>query len=261
LSISDDPFLSQYWYQLLFSSPLETGLPRDHPFQGTKFELMKVRPTLLRALAVIATVSVSTVAHAATVIHAVGVDNQSTSSSTFITSWGALGVDGNGATESLTGINGSVGTENFTYDITVAAVGYVGNLDESGNNNLLGKGSGALDGFGTGQGFDLTISNISNPNVQFDGFVQLSYGNVGNSEGAIINGTTYTRVPDGLSPSLSPVETASTLEWRSIDNNDGGTNGVTGRYIDFQFSNVPEPGSVALVGLGCLVLIFRRHRA
>lgn len=212
-------------------------------------------------LAVLSSASLATSSHAATLVHAVGVDNQTTSSSTSITSWGALGVDGNASTETLTGISGTVGAESFTYDITVTLVGPSENLGFTNANNLLGRtNTGFTDnGFRNGEGFDLTISNISNPNVQFDGFVQISHGNTADgSEGAIINGTSYVRDSDTVE-SLSPVVTATTLQWRSIANDDN--NGVAARYVDFQFSEVPEPSSVALLGLGCMALVFRRRRA
>jgi opacity protein-like surface antigen len=222
---------------------------------------MKLQKKFL-VLAIMSAASVCTVAHAATLVHAVGVNNQTTSTSSFITSWVGLGVDGNASSGSLTGIAGSVGGEAFTYDITITIKGVAENFRLTNVNSLLGRtNTGQTDnGFRNTEGFDLTISNISNVNVQFDGFVQISHGNTTDGqEGASINGTDYLR-SGGTVNALDPVVTASTLEWRSIADNDN--NGVAARYIDFQFSEaIPEPSSAVLLGLSGLALIARRRRA
>lgn len=220
---------------------------------------MRFQNCVLKLSSAALVVGMCSAVHAATLIHAVGVNNQSNSDSAVITSWAALGVDGNAGTETKTGISGTVGAENFTYDITVSIFGVAENLRLTNNNGLLGRtNTGAFDnGFRDTEGFNLTISNISNANVQFDGFVEVSHGNTTDgSEGAEINGTDYLR-SGGTVWTLDPVVTGGTLEWRSIANDDN--NGVAARYIDFQFSEVPEPSSLALVGLGGL-LITRRRR-
>ena len=197
----------------------------------------------------------------ASMIHAVGVDNQNTSTNDgVITSWADFDLTNDNvntistATKNVT--SRVVDGIPFSYVITVTGVG----LPNEPGSLRLSSGAGLLSVDGTsinvGEGFDLTISSISSSAVQFDGFVQISYGGgAGGSEGASISEggtpTNYTAGSNGLSAALSPIATTSTLKWRGItshgDNHDA-------RYIDFQFSVVPEPGAGALVGLGLLAM-------
>jgi len=206
----------------------------------------------------------------ASMIHAVGVDNQNTSTNDgVITSWADFGLTNDNvntiSTATKNVASSVVDGIPFSYVITVTGVG----LPNEPGYLRLSSGAGLLSVDGTsinvGEGFDLTISSISSSAVQFDGFVQISYGGgAGGSEGASISEggtpTNYTAGSNGLSAALSPIVTTSTLKWRGItsdgDNHDA-------RHIDFQFSVVPEPetfGLACLALLGVVVTLRRRKR-
>ncbi len=206
----------------------------------------------------------------ASVIHAVGVDNQNTSTNDgVITSWADFGLTNDNvntiSTATKNVASSVVDGIPFSYVITVTGVGLPnepGYLRLSSDGGLLSVDGTSIN---VGEGFDLTISSISSSAVQFDGFVQISYGGgAGGSEGASISEggtpTNYTAGSNGLSAALSPIVTTSTLKWRGItshgDNHDA-------RYIDFQFSVVPEPetfGLACLALLGVVVTLRRRKR-
>ncbi len=206
----------------------------------------------------------------ASVIHAVGVDNQNTSTNDgVITSWADFGLTNDNvntiSTATKNVASSVVDGIPFSYVITVTGVGLPnepGYLRLSSDGGLLSVDGTSIN---VGEGFDLTISSISSSAVQFDGFVQISYGGgAGGSEGASISEggtpTNYTAGSNGLSAALSPIVTTSTLKWRGITS--GGDN-HDARYIDFQFSVVPEPetfGLACLALLGVVVTLRRRKR-
>ena len=207
------------------------------------------------------------------VVYGVGstVDNANDGTAVSYTLWSTVGVDGTATSYTSAPIAGTVDGVAFTYTITVAAAGTSGNLDAAvyggGDESLAiaaagggDIGGGTANQMNTGDGFTVTIGDVTDSDVVldvvFDGFVHFSLNNTANNEGAVLNGVTYTRVPDGHDsrPSFfidgAPV---ATFEAISI-----GT--TLGRAVDFQFSTVPEPGSLALLSLGGLFM-WRRRRS
>jgi len=107
---------------------------------------------------------------------------------------------------------------------------------------------------GVQQGFFVEIENISDANVVFDGFTQFGTSSTGIGEGATVNGNAYTRTDASVEPAwvLSGAP-EPTFFYSTI--------GITnGRYVEFQFSTIPEPSSSALLGIGVCALILRRRR-
>lgn len=198
----------------------------------------------------------------AAVIHAVGVDNQTTSSSVTITSWSALGVDGSTSSVTSGPINGVVDGEAFTYTATVTNTGNADNLSLIGVNSLLGAGAVNLGEGDVSDTVTITIA-VTSGNVVFDGFTHFSNGNFARSttddDVVDVNGTDYSGDSGELEFDLAGSPAASFVY--STELSEGGDESTTTlRYVDFQFSSVPEPSSTALLGLGGFAMMLRRRR-
>ena len=205
--------------------------------------------------------------YSSTLVHGVGIDNfpdgpdkLATNYST-ITSWDAALANGAGVASEA--VNGTIDDINFTYTITVGNFQHpFGLFEDDGFLRIFrvdGTGTVVSQLFasnsGEPQGFFVVVENISDTNVVFDGFTQFGVSNAGTGEGATVNGNAYTRADASVEPawvlSGSP---EPTFFYTTI--------GVTsGRYVEFQFSTIPEPSSSVLFGIGAFALILRRSRA
>jgi hypothetical protein len=197
----------------------------------------KIKQTVLLAAVIAGS------AQAATVTHAIGVDGTKDSGDAVVYStW----------VTSTNDVAGVVDIENFTYDISVSTT--AGSLDGT-----------AVNGLDEGDIVTVTISGIDNANVKFDGFVYAGTGGTAGSEGITINALDYTRNGVGIQNGASlatadsgtvspfPVDADGTIEITAIGS-------INLQTLEFQFSQVPEPSSTALLGLGGLALILRRRK-
>ena len=125
---------------------------------------------------------------------------------------------------------------------------------------------GVLAGGGiSGPAESLTISNltfdfVSGDDVfQFDGFSGIYIGNVSAGETAQLNGTPFSPALDGSNQILADDPITSLGGLFSSVTLAGGTGVVTIEGIDAEFSVIPEPSSVLLLGLSGLALLRRRR--
>ncbi|VGO12361.1 Arylsulfatase [Pontiella desulfatans] len=175
-------------------------------------------------------------AHAADLIHGIGVEKDEEGvAETYVSKWMEAGASAAGvASFSVTGISGSVGAETFTYDVTVSAYGDNALLGTRGGaDDLLGvpDGLNSTEHFSDGMGARIEISNISNSNVFFHGFVSFDLGGNSTGEGVLLNGEPY--IDLAQSPTRILV-TEPVMVWEGI------SIGVTRlRYVDYAFSDVP----------------------
>jgi arylsulfatase A len=165
----------------------------------------------------------------------IGVDAAAGGAESYVSKWLEAGASAAGAASfSITGISGSVGGETFTYDVTVSAYGDNALLGTQGAaDDLLGvpNSLNSTEHFSDGMGARIEISNISNSNVFFHGFVSFDLGGNSDGEGVLLNGELYLDLPQ--SPTRIPV-TEPVMVWEGI------SIGVTRlRYVDYAFSDVP----------------------
>ena len=94
----------------------------------------------------------------------------------------------------IIGIAGNADGQAFTYDVTYTVVSGMpfGLFVTSGNFlNESNSGGGAGNRMDPGESFSITIDNISNANVTFDGFINFSIANAASGEGMNFNGQDF----------------------------------------------------------------------
>lgn len=179
-------------------------------------------------------------------VHTVGKASSRSGLGNVIYDWiNDIGITGTANSYTKTGLVGSVGGQSFTYTLTIATDdGAVFGVETDQFSIGLGANSTDAHVFQDGKGFDITISDISKPNVRFDGFIHINFHYTEDVEGFDISDasdltTTSYLSGAGESHFLSPVVTTSTLHARSI-----GTSAM--RSVDYQFSFSPQ-GSVIII--------------
>ena len=228
---------------------------------------MKSQRLLLAGMFVLVVVpfTAQTSADVITVTHGIGLDSFPASNVTAVvlTSWGATGTQG--LSLSYTGIAGTIDGVNFTYDITVTRFGVNGALPDGlrvsnsfGATGSLFEADGPAAGkrFDADEGVSIAISNISNVNVVFDGFTAVGADFTGPGQGWNVNGTDYIR-----GATLDPRETVALNGAPEAAFNAYSIGPTHLRNVEFQFSKVPEPSSVALCGAACLLWFVRRRQS
>lgn len=191
----------------------------------------------------------------------------------------------NPATDSLTfSVSGlTVDTEVFTFDFIISGLDASGNsLDLTSATNFAGNAgnSGSSNRFSNGDVVTLTVANISNPNVVFDGIAGVGLNFAGAPIGigftadigdgqqtAFVSdaGGTNTandarqgQTPGNIIFNGQPVIFQNGIELTQTNPN-GGLAGTI-RGVNLQFSTVPEPVSFSLI-LALIALPFlSRHR-
>ena len=123
---------------------------------------------------------------------------------------------------------------------------------------------------------DVLLTKVSGDDFVFDGFTGAIFGNANadSGEAGTANGTTFTitdvSVPGintsgrGLAP-FGAIPLASTIVASGNQGTTGLTDGVSLNAVAAQFSavgaSVPEPSSLALLGLGSLTVLVRRRKS
>jgi len=150
-----------------------------------------------------------------------------------------------------------------------AALTVVGSADLDIISTGLGVLGGGTDLVNAGEflTFTMAVSNVSGGTINFDGFTDVDFNNLGATDAATLSldaseatsgdnfFTTATGAENvdisGISPiAFSAIANASASNSFRIDD-------VTGSFTG---TVVPEPSSTALLGLGGLVLILRRRK-
>jgi len=143
----------------------------------------------------------------------------------------------------------------FTFDLTLTGTGGTpaGDILFSQQRPRMDLDAGDTDI----KGLSIVVSDIQG-GVSFDGFITIDRFDNSGGDPWDVNGETISTV--GNTVTLAAPVTGS-LDITQLANTAGGNNGAT-RLEGFQveFSAVPEPSSIALLGLGGLVLILRRRK-
>ena len=162
----------------------------------------------------------------------------------------------------------AIGT--FAFDIEIELTNGIQSVDLDANtgpnngNNFLSAGTApaATNEFANGDIFTVTVDNVTN-GIIFDGFTNIGTSDTGNGEGFLIAGTSYVRgtATNGDSDPrnglnfVGGTQAGPTLTVQSI-----GTSALRGVTLEFSAAAVPEPSSMALLGIGALGLLARRRR-
>lgn len=158
----------------------------------------------------------------------------------------------------------TVGGEAFTYTFTIAAGTGVTDLTTAGAN--MGQTGSANNQFDHGDQITLTVSDISNANVVFDGYVGFGVNFGASGIGYNIAGTDYiqgsgTDPRFGAAPDSIVASSSALVTYLNNFDNDALASNLRG--VALQFSSIPEPSSYALLA-GCFGLasvMLRRRRA
>ena len=158
----------------------------------------------------------------------------------------------------------------FAFDIEIELTNGIQSVDLDANtgpnngNNFLSAGTAPLpeNEFADGDIFTVTVDNVTN-GIIFDGFTNIGTSDTGVGEGFLIAGTSYVRgtATNGDSDPrnglnfVGGTQAGPTLTVQSI-----GTSALRGVALDFSAAAVPEPSSLALLGISALGLVARRRR-
>ena len=155
-------------------------------------------------------------------------------------------------TSSSLSVPAAGGVEAFTFIFTVTSTSAEFLSDSGGR---LASGGGLFNEMG--EGFQMEIIEVSNSNVQFDGFSAAEIGGNGGADVTRFTSgeNTFTSNSNSRIP-INPLLFGSGTEF-TLDGLGGGTRI---NFVSLQFSAVPEVSSFAILGLGLTGLAFLRWR-